>query len=629
MTESFPPLLIFLETQKQLDTFLDNHSLRWVSKVIAVFPDVYELAAQSGLNVTPLDDFGSIRTLTSYSNSVIKRIEEMTEIFDSCWEKVSQGIPAAQCISFRCFFHTLKGYFDALIIRGLPVVSAFDLLRPRKHFFFPTAYEVNGFSLLDKPITGLTNLLAMHVAAKRKIEILSADRQNVGSFEQYCRYPVPMPSAISAGLARKILISVENDPAYSLPRHHRNTLFIYDAPDSVTDSLIVTWSKSGNSVVSIVPPQGEYGLPTQVLYQCCLSLANKAADHFFADSRISQLLKLENLDVSDILMPYINAFLRIKIPSLLALAHCALSYYRGFSHAVMLSGGMANEAFVLTRAARLAGAITVNQHKGGYLGYCLSPMHERYDLGEADFYITNGRESAKNLVTPCEECSWPVGYRRATPVAVGAAWVWNIHAARRVPRDRKEVRICYLLEGKIGDNSYLGKIMRPSFTQCATERAVIDIFKDHPEIQLYVKPYPSDRFSLEPDPVLDKLRNTPQPNIRLLEHCSIASIAHLFDVFILDCPGTALTELAATEATVVLYADRDVYTFHENAKQILSECSYLYTELEPFLACLKRFCTAPRLFPPKSMEPFLWQFCLTSQVRSPDEILCKFLEHIV
>ena len=145
--------LAFVETKEQFDAALHrNASGPLGPSIMPVTPEMdYLTEVLLGKHQT-IEDFYSENELAKLGDLNIRIIEELADEYDAVLSRVAADLPRHRWVSLRSFFHPLKGFLDSLVHRSLPVIRAFDNLKPSSVicFTYPD-YRVYGLNLMDKP----------------------------------------------------------------------------------------------------------------------------------------------------------------------------------------------------------------------------------------------------------------------------------------------------------------------------------------------------------------------------------------------------------------------------------------------------------------------------------------------
>lgn len=616
---------VVIETVQQLH-FLRSTS--WNDRdlcIVAVNPDVYREATGLGLACYKLDAFGSLVSLARYGEISLALIDKFVDVYDGHWRDALRGVRAGECVSARLLNHALKGLLDALLVRGLPLLAAMRALQPEAVLVFPSAYVFNGYTLSEKPVSGLSTFVAPFLAQQAGVPAIAVETGGVAALPhmevpRFHRSPIPFSRALA------LFRLVESSPAYAgVTRDDSPTLLVVrDSVDGWLSGFVDRWRDGGvRQIADALPPQRDYGVSLPVLREMCSAVANHVADVFWNDTESVQCFELREIDIRCVVLPFLDSCLRGHMAQMLETAHYALPYYAGFGRAVLLSGGMAHLGSVLTRAARLSGLRTVNQHKGG-LGYLHFPMFERYDMLEAEFFCAMGPAAAEMLRKPCIGAAWRHEWARAVPVPVGASWLEGIFRERASVMPQKGRTVCFVMDAFLGDNVYLSNMHIPPFMLSEAEMIAYDIAAKHPEWECLFKPYPMSRCSQLVSPNMGILGSGEHAHIHVLPEMSIQALIGKVDLFVMFSHGTPLPELAASESSLLLYMDKGVYVLDPDAKEHVARRTHFVETLDDFRHCLEFLLSHPEAIAKPLDDGFIRQYCIGDDGVPMDDRLNAF-----
>ena len=267
-------------------------------------------------------------------------------------------------------------------------------------------------------------------------------------------------------------------------------------------------------------------------------------------------------------------------------------------------------------------------HYGGFLGYCVLPFHERYDLADADYFICNGEGAVKTLERPSPLTFWNPNVKRAKPFAVGAPWIEDLVKGQRKNKaknddsercvrqgnhktgDHADRTIMYIMSALVGDNRYLGYVHHPEIWYWKLQRELVKRMSRFPDVRVLLKPPMRDRYPQIRNPLFDWMeRNRPQ-NIEVMGDVRLESVLDLANAFIVDSPSTPLLSLVATDKPFILYAENSTFRIVPEAAKLLKKRATLADTEDQFFAEVERFLAEQDWTLPKPVnDEFLKAYC--------------------
>ena len=233
----------------------------------------------------------------------------------------------------------------------------------------------------------------------------------------------------------------------------------------------------------------------------------------------------------------------------------------------------------------------VSYHIGGFHGFSLIPIHERYDRAECDYFVCGGPVARDTFAAPPAEARWRDDVRRARSVPLGAPWIADLvsRARRDPPLPRPVRRVMVVLNALLGDCRYLGRVFPPEIAYWRFTRRMVERLVQEP-LEIIVKPPLWNRYPQQRNPVEDWLEERGYPNVSVLREIPLAECLDQADAFLLESPSTPLPHIAATRSALLLYIDRDVYRLVPAARELLARrCAVLGESEEEFFEGLERW----------------------------------------
>ena len=161
-------------------------------------------------------------------------------------------------------------------------------------------------------------------------------------------------------------------------------------------------------------------------------------------------------------------------------------------------GGITDVNSLIAKACEKNKIPIVSTHRGGFLGYCWTPFHERYELADCDYYICGGPGATETFEKPSPMTRWRPERKRAKPVTLGSAWIdemvteyrkerqssKNIHTEVTSERERKRKTIMYVMSAFLGDNCYIGYIFHPEIWLWRFQLELVSFLAKFPNIDI-------------------------------------------------------------------------------------------------------------------------------------------------
>jgi hypothetical protein len=275
----------------------------------------------------------------------------------------------------------------------------------------------------------------------------------------------------------------------------------------------------------------------------------------------------------------------------------------------------------------------VSHHYGGFIGYSLLPMHERFDLAECDYFLCGGDGAAATLACPSPLARWRDGVKRAAPVPVGSPWMDTLVESARGqcpeagPGTRPRVMI--ILSALVGDNRYLGYVYPPEIGYWRFTRRLVGTLAAERDLTVVVKPPLRNRYAQLRSPLFDWLAGQDLPNVEVMEDVALKDCLNAADAFIVDSPSTPLLHVVATNKPVLAYIDGTVYRLVPLARELLARRAALLAETESeFFDGLQRFLQRPQWSRGPVDDAFLRQFCTYGGDGRSAERCANFLREV-
>ncbi len=617
----------FAETEEQwqvLGKCKSNHFSDL--QIIAVTPEVDYLAECSGKPYLTVEDFCSWEELCNLGDANIDRVEQLCDELDKLLYSVAHKMPNIDIVSTKAFFHPIKGFFDSLTLRTIPIEAAFKFIQPSLVICFlqPEEYKITGPNLLDKPSLSLTSRIAPIAAEANHFKTiwiqndkLITDRQH-NFFLKTESFQVRQSNYMGLNLDERVNLFRE-----TLQRNAPYKLFEFDKPlllsergcDDFNDKILMNWKNhKGGELESIgklyagtvALDQNDQNIVNSIHYDIGQLLWNG----LHQNSVIRRLFKIGETDMFALSEPLLRLFIVHQLPNLLLQAPLIERNVSQLKRAVVMTGGMVLGNSLVAKACDKHKVPVVSSHRGNFMGYSLLPFHERYDLADADYYICNGIGNAETLKYPSPMSRWCPERKRAIPVVIGAAWLDELVAKCRKEKPQtlnKKVSehktIMYVMPEMIGDNCYLGYTLHPEIWLRRFEFELIRILTAFPDIELLLKPPLANRFPYIANPIFNWVEERHFKNVRVFqENVPLENITHLADAFIVVTPSVPLQVLVATEKPFIAYIDRSFFKLVPEAAELLKKRSILADTRYDFFIKLEDFLRNPDWILPESVN---------------------------
>jgi hypothetical protein len=615
-----------------------------------------------------IEDILDERMLGGMGAGLTDVVEALSERVGALSAGILDELDPHRDLTLRGFFHHLRTNLDGLVIRAEQACAAVDRYRPGKVLIFDDGpWRMSGLSCLDKPVLGVTQHLLKRLAQGRGIEVETVPVQGKDSVAGPAAGASPnatphvaTPAGNSAhmGLARRIVGRLRRELARlgrrsgALRQSRSRAAEVSDIPAASPASIDVPaglphlvlalfvdlgpeigelWRMQGGTVISPYDIPGESATESRLadVQARCRALWPVVRD----DREVCRLLHHRGIDLREEMFQQIETILCERFPALWADGR-RYDAWLGKHDAVVLFGGLIDTHYVLGRVAARHGVPVVSYHNGGFHGFSLIPIHERYDRAECDYFICGGPIARDTFAVPPEEARWRREVRRARPVPLGAPWIADLVRRERCepPVARPVRRVMVVLNALLGDCRYLGRVFPPEIAYWHFCRRLIERLGREP-IEIIVKPPLLARYPQQRNPVEDWLAERHYPNVSILREVPLADCLDQADAFLLESPSTPLPHVVATRAALLLYVDRHVYRLVPAARELLRRrCAVLGESEEEFFAALEGWLADVRSGRAKSGggvdDGFLENVCTGSGPPSSAGRMVSFLKDV-
>ncbi len=594
-------------------------------EIIAAAPIVDDWQEQAGRPRLNLEQFTPETDLLPLGDANNGRAEALCARLDEHLARHAGHRPERRFVSFRAYFHPLKGLLDGLTYRAVPLMAALRALQPVGVLAFTQdEYVYRGLGLLDKPPVSLTSRLAPLVAQAQGIAIhwlrasngYEADhiaveapaRRKPASLWQ--RWFAPWRGAPAGALA---------DPRAGLKPD--TPLLIHNLSPSFGESIVGVWRAEA---LGVCRPMREVfdSRRARRAKATLMPLGQALWQELRRDPVVAAYFAPGGVTAWPLAEPFLKKLACEGIPDLLAYAATVDAALAQAAPAVLAFGGMEGRHYVVARVAGARGIPVVSCHFGGFLGFSLLPMHERYDLAEADYFLVGGPGCVRTFANPCPQAAWNPRTKRAVPVALGLPWVEELVERYRTPpalpasppsADRPApatLRLMYVMSALAGDNHYLNYVYLPEVAYWRLQRRLVETIAAFSNVRLILKPPLRERYPQLHSPLLTWVRAQDLPQVEIVPNRPLTDCADLADAFIVDSPSSPLIELAATDKPLILYIERSIYRLAPAAEALLRRRTHFADSEAMLLERLHEFCSTPSAWARGPVDDaFLHEYC--------------------
>lgn len=587
--------LVFVETAGQIDLVLMHFGAEQQISFVSVTPDADEYLSRLGLARTRIDDYQTLEQLNQLGDENIKRVEEFCDLADQWLESTTRIIDGGDVVSFKAFFHPMKGLVDILAARTAAILQAIERLRPTTIYFFQRpAYPFYGLELLDKPCWGMTSAIVPQIVESLGIPAVSV----------FDNEPFPKPHDYTSPSGNRIV----NNPSDDTQIGSTRPILLHALFSDVGDSILIGWNQAGGRTEFIYDYFSRFA-DSHDIDPCIMSLA-RAFDYIVKDPSLVACFTFQSIPLLPIVTPFLERLVLAGIADLLAYAP---SVKRGLqalpSGSIVLLGGIAGRNQLIVRLAVQAGIKTVSHHFGGFLGYSLLPMHERYDMAYVDYFFVGGPSSEITFRNPSIQADWCKRTPRAIPVPTGLPFLDQRILERKAKRKIAEkCRLLYPLSSFPGDNRYLGYTYLQDIEYWEFQKRFISTVLQRGDISLTVKPPLSWRYPVLNSPLISWLNDRYEGSYRLLLDTPLEDCLDDTDLVFIDSPSTPLLYLATSNLPFIAYIDRRAFLLTDRAKDCLRKRCYLAEDEQAIISYMQNCFDLASLQGATNNDEFLSEF---------------------
>lgn len=603
-----PQTIAFVETAVQLAALKDYTDRTGTSvHIVAVTPEVDFSVVAAGLLASNIEDYISWDELCAKGDANSRAVDEFADIFDSLIHECAGNYPRKEWVSVLAARHGIKAFFDALLFRTLPVLTALQRLHPTRVLCFPVPpYRISGINPFDKPNLSLTTAIVPLASLVYGLEIIE-----IPTYESFSLRGQDDPVAVVAlndpmeAAIDKIRERISKEICLLSAEVTAPVLFASTGLDGFTTAILDSWQQKGYGNVIDSAIFFDWRMLDSNLYNrdvlfqhhpylrsVCQAIGKRLWEKLEHNLPLLRFFNVCGVDLSSVARPMLLRLATVDVPDLLALVLFVEHILRIFPKPIVMSGGMNGCNYLVGKATDELNIPFVSIHKGGFLGYSLLPMHEHYDMENCDFFICNGKGAEDTFREPSPMSYWKKGLKRAKPIPLGTPWTASIrnngHCELKAGKQRT---IMYVMSAVVGDNMYLGYAFHPQIWYYRFQQRLIKFLSRYPETKVILKPPLMDRYSQIVNPVLGWVHENIFPNVAILEDCKLTDVLDQADAFLLDSPSTPLLDILPTNKPFVAYCDQRFFRFVPDAARALNKRAVFteteddfFKELELFLA---------------------------------------------
>ena len=648
----------FAETKTQLQALILCKANRYHNlQIIAVTPEVDYLADEIGSEHVTTEDFYYWDQINKLGEENIDIAEQLCDEVDKIIHSVAQMMPGSDLVSFRALFHPLKGFLDSLTMRTVPVEALFKYIKPCVVVCFPQSeYKITGSGLLDKPSLSLTSRI-VPIAAKTnncRIEWLQDSDLKIDSDKSYSYETKDVQLKNSndniADLAKRIELlkqALQNDKSCEPFKTDRTLLFSNEGLDNFAGKILKSWTnREGTGFANIVTLYStNLNIDAGILNSIYRELGQLLWHNVNQNKIIRKLFNIRQIDSYPLIEPLLHLLIVNELPRLLIQASIVERNVRNLRKAVVMTGGMIEVNSLIAKACDKYKIPMVSTHRGGFLGYCRTPFHERYELADADYYICGGPGATETFEQPSPMTRWQPERKKAKPVTLGSVWIdemvseyrkekypqKNIYQEETADEYRKRRTIMYVMSALLGDNCYIGYVFHPEIWLYRFQLELIDFMTKFPNIDLLLKPPIPDRYPQITNPVFDWVAKHNIQNIRVFsQEIALEKCIDLADAFIIDSPSTPVWPLACTEKPFLAYIDKSFFCMVPKAIELLKKRAIFADTKDGFFEKLENFLHTPEWTLDKPVnDEFLCHYGTYLNDGNSDKRVAEFLFKVV
>jgi hypothetical protein len=607
----------FAETESQLQALMFLKASRYHDlQIVAVTPEVDYLAKDSGCQYITTEGFYHWDLINKLGEENIDIAEELCDEVDKIINSVARKMPGSDLVSFRALFHPLKGFLDSITIRIVPVETIFKYIRPNTAICFPQSeYKITGPGLLDKPSLSLTSRIVPIVAKTNNCRIEWFQDDNItNDSDDPCSYEtkdmdLKNPNDSTADLDIRIELykqALQNDTSWEALVTDKIMLFSNEGLDNFAGKILTSWSNiEGAGFANIgTLHSANININARIINSIYSDLGQLLWNKVKQNEVIRKLFNIRLIDRYALIEPLLHSLIVNELPRLLLQASVVERNVRNLRKAVIMTGGMIEVNSLIAKACDKYKIPMVSTHRGGYLGYCRIPFHERYEMADADYYICGGPGATETFEKPSPMTRWQPERKRAKPVTLGSVWIdemvaeyrkkkyqhENVCQEKNIDRFQKRKTIMYVMSALLGDNCYIGYVFHPEIWLYRFQLELINFLAKFPNIDVLLKPPISDRYPQIKSPVMDHLSKQDIQNIQVFsQDIALEKCIHLADAFIIDSPSTPVWPLVSTEKPFLAYIDKSFFSLVPKVIELLRKRAIFADTKDGFFENLNNF----------------------------------------
>jgi len=553
-------------------------------------PEADYAAEAQCLDYHTIEDFYSERDLVGRGLLNFSRTEDLCRLLDRHAIQAFSACSTEIIPKAGHFFYSLKRLLDALLLRTYPVLQALKKLQPDTVVCFETHHAPTNF-WMDFRDESLTALVLPYIAKQTNCHLI-----------QLPAVTAPSPRSPRApGVKRRIREAITSLPfgdyvlrgLSKLRSRNRNRLepkYSGKRPSItvlVADGLLLYHDldesilASGHRLIKLSEILDR--LQTLELEaEGCLARAdrlmyNKLWSSLSADPGFKRFFALDGVDLFKMVEKRLRHFLCHIMPDTMDLSFRIENHLResGVSAVLAASPVTADQIACLQAAQRVGIPTAVYQH-GAYLHH---PINRYTDLILADYFFSFGQEVNRFLVEyqakPANDGSLPF----ANPVAIGSVELDQLLAMHRrtskaqIAPSKTKRKVMYVMSGLMGDLRHFSH-SNAEIHYWRLQRDVIETCCGHPDIQLILKPYPSDWAE---NPIWEHIETRDLTEIQVIRDRKLSDCLAMADLFIVDFLSTTLLQAMTTDKKIIAHVDPDTYPVPESMLEFLCKRALVST----------------------------------------------------
>lgn len=224
----------------------------------------------------------------------------------------------------------------------------------------------------------------------------------------------------------------------------------------------------------------------------------------------------------------------------------------------------------------------------GSMGYFKIPIIKYTDYIGTDYSLTFGPGVADFFLQEFKDKS---RYDIAVPIPVGNPILNELFIkCRRKPicSNKLKRKVLYVDTNLISDFCYFGWNCYPNIWYSRLQRRLVDVFNRFQNIELYIKPYPSQCIE---NPLIKYINDNDINNVIFLPHnVDMEKFLDMADLFIIDFPTTSLLKMVCTRKPIIAYYNPGYFKLSFEAQKLLEKRAELCNTEDGFFTTIEKYC---------------------------------------